>query len=272
MSRVFLSYAREDRAVVERIYDILLAAGHQPWMDARDLVPGEAWDHAIRRAIHAAEFFVSCFSAHSILKRGYFQKEITIALDLWQERLVDDIYLIPIRLDDTEPDERFRKIQWIIWGDGGDHQLLNALKVGAARLADSAKAATSSQKVDGPSPNESGFRFVPGPAHYSAGFLFFDWDIVARNTAFCWTIGDMKRAHEHRPKPESYVLYGEALGFYHKHRSGYSAGLLKGIAKDIIHAISPPPFKEYYVCFAADGVRHTARRDGGLLVVLHNPL
>ena len=58
---------------------------------------------------------------------------------------------------------------------------------------------------------------------------------------------------------------------YFKHRSGYYTGLVSGIIKDVVHGVNPPPGKEYYRCFDV-GVRHTSRRDGSLLVVVHDPL
>ena len=40
-TQVFLSYAREDRARVEAIYDSLYMEGFKPWMDTREINPGE---------------------------------------------------------------------------------------------------------------------------------------------------------------------------------------------------------------------------------------
>jgi uncharacterized protein YbjT (DUF2867 family) len=52
---VFVSYARADAAVVERLYDALAAAGHDVWIDARDLRPDEDWTTFVRRAIEGAD-------------------------------------------------------------------------------------------------------------------------------------------------------------------------------------------------------------------------
>ena len=117
----------------------------------------------------------------------------------------------------------------------------------------------------------SGFRFVPGPESYAVGFLFFDWTVVARNTAMCWDLDDMRRAHAHSPKPESYILYGEALTLYHKHSTGYRHGILSGLLKDAYHSLKPPPGREFYTLLDQYH-EFTARRDGGLLVVLHERL
>ena len=40
---IFLSYAREDRPIVEHIYHTLRAEGFSPWMDTRDIQAGMKW-------------------------------------------------------------------------------------------------------------------------------------------------------------------------------------------------------------------------------------
>src|SRR5690348_18341319 len=49
--QVFLAYAREDREVVERLYDALSGSGFGPWMDVRRLLPGQNWPRSIETAI-----------------------------------------------------------------------------------------------------------------------------------------------------------------------------------------------------------------------------
>src|SRR5262245_47085438 len=98
-SRVFISYAREDEEHARRLYKRLANAGFMPWLDRIDLVGGEDWDRAIRTALRASDFIVLCLSRTSTAKRGYLQRELRMALDLWQEKRGDDIYVIPLRLD-----------------------------------------------------------------------------------------------------------------------------------------------------------------------------
>ena len=98
--RVFLAYAEEDRAAVRDIYDALHAANFEPWMDERNLLPGQNWPRAIEQAIETADFFLGCFSQRSSAKRGYFQSELRLALDLANEIPLDDIFLVPVRLNE----------------------------------------------------------------------------------------------------------------------------------------------------------------------------
>jgi hypothetical protein len=97
--KVFVAYVREDAAAAERLYDGLAHAGFSPWMDTRKLLPGQNWPRAIELAIESADFFVACFSSHSVDKRGGFQAEIRYALDCARRLPLDDIFLLPVRFD-----------------------------------------------------------------------------------------------------------------------------------------------------------------------------
>ncbi len=135
--RIFISYAREDRAIVDHLYENLSAAGFSPWMDQYGILPGEDWKYAIKQAIRSSDFFLACLSRNSTSKRGYLQREIRNALDVLEERLEGDIYLIPIRLEDCElpePLTRFHSVD--LFKENGWAQLLKAIRVGMGRLED----------------------------------------------------------------------------------------------------------------------------------------
>ena len=97
--RVFLAHVREDQPAAGRLYDDLAGAGFSPWMDARKLLPGQNWPRAIESAIEVSDFFVACFSRTSARKRGGFQAEIRYALDCARRAPLDDIFIVPVRLD-----------------------------------------------------------------------------------------------------------------------------------------------------------------------------
>lgn len=107
--RVFLAYAAEDAPRVEPVYEHLERAGFAPWMDRRKLLPGQNWPRAIEGAIETADFFVGCFSRNSVRKRGNFQGELRYALECARMAPVDDVFLIPVRLDDCRLPEEIRK-------------------------------------------------------------------------------------------------------------------------------------------------------------------
>ncbi len=132
--QVFLSYARQDEEQVEKIYQALSDAGFKPWMDKKDILPGETWRSSIQRAIRRSDFFLTCLSANSVNKRSFLQKEIRHALDIWQEKLDSDIYLIPVRLGDCEVPESLCDFQWVdLFEEDGWAQLMNAIQVGMER-------------------------------------------------------------------------------------------------------------------------------------------
>src|SRR6476620_3884565 len=111
--QIFLSYAREDKEKVELLYHQLSQVGFKPWMDKVALLPGEKWEPAIQKAVRSADFFLACFSARSVDKRGFFQKEIRFALAVWEEKLEGDIYLIPVRLEDCRVPETLKEFHWV---------------------------------------------------------------------------------------------------------------------------------------------------------------
>jgi len=113
-AQIFLAYVKEDQAAVERLYDALEAEGFSPWMDARKLLPGQNWPRAIETAIETSDFFVACFSTNSVDKKGGFPAEIRYALDCARHMPLDEIFVIPVRLDACRvPRAIQREIQYI---------------------------------------------------------------------------------------------------------------------------------------------------------------
>ncbi len=114
MPRVFIAYAVEDFAAAERLYEGLEATGHAPWLDRRKLLPGQNWPRRIQEAIETADFFIPCFSTNSVNKRGGFQAEIRYALDCASRVPLDDVFLVPVRLDTCRVPARItRETQYV---------------------------------------------------------------------------------------------------------------------------------------------------------------
>jgi hypothetical protein len=148
--QIFLSYAREDEERVEDLYQELSNAGFKSWMDKKDILPGEEWELTIQKAIRRSDFFLACLSTNSVTKRGFLQKEIHLALDIWQEKLEDDIYLIPARLEDCEVPGRLRKFQRVdLFKEDGWPRLLKAVKAGMERLAEGIKPFVQASTMEG---------------------------------------------------------------------------------------------------------------------------
>jgi len=62
---VFVSYAREDRAFVERFRQALVDRGRTVWVDLEDILATEEWWKKIRRGIESADHFVFVLSPPS---------------------------------------------------------------------------------------------------------------------------------------------------------------------------------------------------------------
>jgi hypothetical protein len=134
-ARIFLSYARKDKAAVERIYNRLKTEGHKPWLDSSDILPGEDFRRAIEKGISESDLILPCLSANSVDRRGFIQRELKQALDLWKERLESDIYIIPVRLEACAAPDSLAKFQWVdLFTPDGWPKLLKAIEVALDRL------------------------------------------------------------------------------------------------------------------------------------------
>lgn len=111
--KVFLCYASEDRDLVGAIHQGLFDRGHEPWMDKVDLIAGQPWESAIRKAIRAADCFVAFLSNRSVSKRGFVQKEVRFALETLGEIPPDQIYFIPVRLEACEVPDSLSFLHWV---------------------------------------------------------------------------------------------------------------------------------------------------------------
>jgi hypothetical protein len=112
--KVFIAYVLEDLPIVQTFYDTLAAGGFDPWLDKRKLLPGQNWPRAIENAIEVSDFFLACFSRRGISKRGHFHSELRYALDCASRLPLDQVFFIPVRLDDCPVPPRIaRQIQYV---------------------------------------------------------------------------------------------------------------------------------------------------------------
>lgn len=143
---VFLSYASPDRERVSVYYDELTNAGLNVWFDRRRLKGGQNWDFEIKRALRQSAIVVVFLSRNSVDRRGYAQREIKIALDQARDRLIDDVYVIPVSIDELPsiPDQ-FRDIHVVSEVDGDSTaQLVQSIKDQFERIG----AAASQTQAD----------------------------------------------------------------------------------------------------------------------------
>jgi hypothetical protein len=114
MQRVFIAYVEEDAVLARKLYRDLTNRGFSPWMDKKKLLPGQNWPRAIESAIETSDFFIACFSRNSVTKRGVFHSELRYAMECAARLPLDEIFVIPIRLDQCSmPQTVLSHIQYV---------------------------------------------------------------------------------------------------------------------------------------------------------------
>jgi hypothetical protein len=108
---VVLSYAPEDMIRVERFYRAFHEAGLEPWMDNLDRPAGALWERALSLAIQRCKIFVIFLSTHSVDSRGLLRIELSHALNEWDKKEADDMYVFLVRLEACKIPDRLDKFQ-----------------------------------------------------------------------------------------------------------------------------------------------------------------
>jgi TIR domain/SIR2-like domain len=115
---VFISYAREDLAAVQRLKGGLDAAGITTWFDLERLESGDDYDRKIMRNIGRCAFFVPVISATTQRRlEAYFRREWSYAVDRARNIAEGAVYILPVCIDETREaealvPERFRALHF----------------------------------------------------------------------------------------------------------------------------------------------------------------
>ncbi len=111
--KIFLSYAHEDIGMAKKLHSDLKQYGLDVWIDYESLLPGQNWKIMIEKTIKQSQYYLLLLSFHSITKRGFIQKGMKIAYEMLEQCSEDDIYLIPVRLDESSPSLKLSDIHYI---------------------------------------------------------------------------------------------------------------------------------------------------------------
>jgi hypothetical protein len=115
---VFISYAREDLAAVQRLKAGLDAAGVTTWFDMDRLESGDDYDRKIRQNIARCAYFLPVVSATTQRRHeAYFRREWSYAVDRARNIAEGAVFILPVCIDDTtEADalvpERFKALHF----------------------------------------------------------------------------------------------------------------------------------------------------------------
>ena len=99
---VFVSYARDDLAAVQKLKAGLDAAGVRSWFDLERLEGGDDYDRMIRKNIARCSFFVPVISAATERRlEGYFRREWSYAMDRTRNIAEGAVFILPVCIDNT---------------------------------------------------------------------------------------------------------------------------------------------------------------------------
>ncbi len=115
---IFISYAREDLAAVQRMKAAFDEAGLTTWFDMDQLEGGDDFDRKIQRNIARCSFFIPVVSAATQRRvEGYFRREWSWAVDRTRAMAEGAAFILPVCVDQTPEAEalvpdRFLKNHW----------------------------------------------------------------------------------------------------------------------------------------------------------------
>ena len=156
MESTFISYVKENKDTVDRLYQELKSHGIKVWLDREDIDPGTRWEPAIRRAIQQGAFFIACLSKeYNERDKTYMNTELTVAIKELHQRPTDRIWFIPVKLNDCEiPDrdigggETLRDFQYVNLYEDWDRGIQRILKVIQPASSESINANTSEHPIN----------------------------------------------------------------------------------------------------------------------------
>ena len=99
---VFVSYAREDLAAVQKLKAGLDAAGIKTWFDLERLEGGDDYDRKIQRNIARCSYFIPIVSVTTERRlEGYFRREWSYAIDRARNIAEGALFILPVTIDET---------------------------------------------------------------------------------------------------------------------------------------------------------------------------
>ena len=113
--KVFISYSRMNRAMVEPLRDSLIAAGFEAYLDLHDILPGEPWQERLGKLIATADSVVFALSPDSVASK-IVDWEVNEA-----ERLSKRI--LPVVIRDPDPElvpGRIKRLNYIFLRNAGE--------------------------------------------------------------------------------------------------------------------------------------------------------
>ena len=128
-ANLFIIHAHCDREIVHKLYTRLIRDGIHAWLDVERLQPGQDWQHEIRNAILKSDVIVVCLSRGFEKQQGYRHEELKLALEKANFIPDDEIFIIPVRLEECEMPESLRGLHRVdLFQAGGYKKLIHVLR------------------------------------------------------------------------------------------------------------------------------------------------
>jgi len=99
------------------------------WLDAERLQPGQDWQNEIRNALLKCDVVLVCLSSGFDKQHGYRHEELKLALEKANFISNDEIFIIPVRLEECDMPESLKHLHRVdLFSAGGYKKLLSVLQ------------------------------------------------------------------------------------------------------------------------------------------------
>jgi Tol biopolymer transport system component len=129
--KVFLCHAHVDKDAAKALHDRLVQDGVDAWLDKEKLFAGANWEFEIRKAVRDCDIFVVCVSqqfTQRSRRKNFSQTEVGIALNEAELKPKDQIYIIPVRLENCAVPKALQPWHWVdLFEPDGYQKLIRSL-------------------------------------------------------------------------------------------------------------------------------------------------
>ena len=127
--KAFLCHSHNDREAVHVLWSRLKKDGVDVWLDRENLEPGQNWEREIRKAILKSDVIIACLSRGFNKQEGYRHEELKIALEKTELIPDDEVFIIPVRLEECDMPESLGYLHRVdLFEAGGYKKLIRALR------------------------------------------------------------------------------------------------------------------------------------------------
>lgn len=116
MDTIFICYRKStDKQFATKLYFDLKRLNFNTWMDEESLLGGENWKTTINKIIPDSAFVLIVISKDAIkAEKGFYHNEIKLAIESLRDLGPDKRYIIPLRIDDVEPNyDELKNCHWV---------------------------------------------------------------------------------------------------------------------------------------------------------------